>query len=75
MSDKLTGIQRELFDHIKRKGPITIDTIVENVGIWSRDGVYDGLSKLEDEGFITSQRGDIAEHGTTRRIWMVDSDE
>lgn len=80
MSGQTGGIEQpsypesEILDYVERKGPITSRQIIEECGIWSPDEVYQALVNLQDEGFVTGERGDIERHGTTRQVWYVEPD-
>jgi len=73
MSERPKGPQKEVLDYVERKGPITVSRIVDDCGIWAPDSVYTWLRELEKDGHVTSESGDLAKHGTTRRVWYVDT--
>jgi len=70
MSERPIGPEGEVLDYVERKGPITADQIVEDCGVWSPDDVFSYLQALEEKGLVDSTRGDIEQHGTTRRVFI-----
>jgi len=71
-SDRPRGPKGEVLDQVERTEPTTVDEIVDAAGIWAPDSVYTWLRELEDDGYVASERGNIEDHGTTRRVWYVD---
>jgi len=61
----------EVFDMVVRKGPISLDGIMDQIHSMSQDAVYTRLDALRSNGYVDDVRGDIHEHGTTRRVWYV----
>lgn len=59
----------EILDLVERKGPISLDGIMDQQAVYSRDDVYEALSELKGRGEVRSFDGDLHEHGTTRRMW------
>jgi len=72
-TERPRGRDGEVLDYVARKGPITANRIVKECGIWSPDEVYTSLQSLENDCFIESQEGELKEHGTTRRVWYVET--
>jgi transcription initiation factor IIE alpha subunit len=68
-----SGCDGGVLDYVNRKGPITTNRIVEECGIWSPDEVHTSLKSLENDGFIESREGSLTEHGTTRRVWYIET--
>ena len=53
---------------------------MDEIGMYSEDGVFTALQKLEEEGRVSSRDGDLEEDGTTATVyeferWEVTSDD
>lgn len=65
----------EVFDLVVRKGPISLDGIMDQTPMYSRNQVYDWLQRLKNDGFVDSVEGDLHEHGTTATVWYVPKED
>lgn len=59
----------EILDLVERKGPISLDGLMDQQATYSRDDVYIALVELFDDGEVRRFAGDLEEHGTTRELW------
>lgn len=60
----------ETFDLVVRKGPITLDEMMEQNYSFSRDRMSEHLHWLETHQFVNSEYGDMEEHGTTKTDYI-----
>jgi len=65
----------EVLDLVERKGPISLDGLMDQQAVYSRDDVYIALVELSDEGKVRNFDGDLEEHGTTRELWEATTDD
>jgi len=61
----------ETFDMVVRKGPISLDGLMDQIYSYSQDEVFTHLRELKRAGYVDRVEGDIEEHGTTRDVWYV----
>lgn len=61
----------EVLDMVDRKGPISLDGLMDQIYSLSQDDVFTYLSELEDDGDIVREEGNLEEHGTTRYVYYV----
>jgi len=69
--DDAPGTHGEVFDYVLRKGPISHREICNNTPFMSPDEIHDALSWFVDRNHIERVKGDLEEHGTTRRVYYV----
>ena len=75
MSDHLTNQEKGVLDLVDRKGPITVDGLMDHIGAWSRDEVTTALETLEATDRVVErekefEQGDVT---YTRELWSVDT--
>lgn len=63
-SDKI-----EVIDLVKRKEPISLDGIMRQTAVYSRDETFTALKWGEREGIVERREGDLEEDGTTADVW------
>jgi hypothetical protein len=61
--------KHEVLDMVKRKGPISLDGLMDQLSMYSEDDVFIALVELEDDGAVRRFEGDPHEHGTTKDLW------
>jgi len=61
----------ETFDLVVRKGPISLNGIMDQQAVYSENDTFTHLQALEDADYIDSVEGDLEEHGTTRTVYYV----
>jgi transcription initiation factor IIE alpha subunit len=65
------GDRAEVFDIVARKGPISHDSLMDQIYAMSSDEVFNHLRSLRDDGYVDSRDGDLSKDGTTRDLWYV----
>lgn len=61
----------EVFDTVVRKGPLSLDAMMNQIHFMSQDDVFSALQALKKKGYVDRVEGDLEEHGTTRDVWFV----
>jgi DNA-binding transcriptional ArsR family regulator len=61
----------ETFDLVVRKGPISLDGLMDQIYSYSQSEVAAHLAALLDDDYIRRREGDIDRDGTTRDLYFV----
>ena len=61
----------ETFDLVVRKGPISLDGLMDQIHSYSQDEVFGHLDALVDADYLTRREGDLHEDGTTADVYEV----
>lgn len=74
-TNRPSGDKGEVFDLVERKGPITFDDLMKQIGAYSRDKVITHLEELESEGYVTEEEVELEWGGDsyTQLMWSVDT--
>jgi hypothetical protein len=61
----------EVLDLVRRKGPVSLEDIMDQQSLYSRDAVYYALKSLERSDKVSQVDGDLDTYGTTRDVWVT----
>lgn len=71
-TSELSGIDMQVFDLVRRKQPIALDPLFEQVSSYGRDEFTTALYDLRDRGFVEEVEEPIEQlEDATRDVWVV----
>lgn len=71
----MSDIDVQVFDMVRREGPISLRELTECMPVHSRDQIYSEIKSLEDDQRVVREAGSLEKHSTTADVWTAAESE